>query len=302
MRRPDIFVCIASYRDPETQWTIADLFRKATYPDRVRVGVCWQYLPEDSWYIQAPVRPAQVSALHFDATESQGACWARSLAHGLRGHEEYTLQLDSHIRLHHGWDERLIDMLASCPSSRPVLSSYPAPYTPPDDLQCGVFMLAPRNWEHHGVVSLEGKPIVSPLPVRCPWIAGGFIFSRSNLWDEVPYDPSLYFIGEEATLSVRAFSRGWDAYAPNECIVHHYYGRQQQPKHWTDHRRWSDKNLFSVRRAKHLLGAVVERDVRIISGLDGPLGLGDARTLREFEAFARIDFRRSCRSVETGAV
>lgn len=37
-----IFVSIAAYRDPETRWTIKDLFAKASQPHRVYVGVVWQ--------------------------------------------------------------------------------------------------------------------------------------------------------------------------------------------------------------------------------------------------------------------
>ena len=41
-----IFVQIASYRDPECQWTVKDLFAKAKHPDAVNVGLCWQYDPD----------------------------------------------------------------------------------------------------------------------------------------------------------------------------------------------------------------------------------------------------------------
>ena len=37
-----IFVSIVSYRDPETRWTLWDLYRKAAVPERVHVGVVWQ--------------------------------------------------------------------------------------------------------------------------------------------------------------------------------------------------------------------------------------------------------------------
>ena len=40
--RPRIFVMIASFRDPETQWTLRDVFKQAAAPERVTVGVVWQ--------------------------------------------------------------------------------------------------------------------------------------------------------------------------------------------------------------------------------------------------------------------
>jgi hypothetical protein len=39
---PRIFISIASYRDPETRWTVRDLFARATHPGRVYVGIAWQ--------------------------------------------------------------------------------------------------------------------------------------------------------------------------------------------------------------------------------------------------------------------
>src|SRR5207253_10520497 len=42
-----IFVQIACYRDPECQWTLKDLFEKASNPDRVFAWVVWQYVPEE---------------------------------------------------------------------------------------------------------------------------------------------------------------------------------------------------------------------------------------------------------------
>jgi hypothetical protein len=36
-----IFVSVPAYRDSEAQWTLADLFAKATHPERVRWVFSW---------------------------------------------------------------------------------------------------------------------------------------------------------------------------------------------------------------------------------------------------------------------
>ena len=41
---PRIFVQIASYRDPDCQNTVKDLFEKAAHPERIFVGICWQFI------------------------------------------------------------------------------------------------------------------------------------------------------------------------------------------------------------------------------------------------------------------
>jgi len=130
-----IFVRVAAYRDPECQWTVRDLFAKAANPERVYVGVCWQYLPS----VDPPSFPITSYADHVRftrvlASESRGVCWARRETEKLWRGEEYTLQVDSHSRFVPEWDRLALEELGACPSDKPVLSSTPAPYTPPAHL------------------------------------------------------------------------------------------------------------------------------------------------------------------------
>lgn len=118
-----IFVSIASFRDPETQWTLADLFAKAAEPDLLSVGVVWQVdWEQDSHFVRiaAPPQPGECSSsgtscsgcceLHaadrrrqlwqhqlrqvvLDAGEATGPCKARALAEQLWQGEEFVLQV-----------------------------------------------------------------------------------------------------------------------------------------------------------------------------------------------------------------
>ena len=60
-------------------------------------------------------------------------------------------------------------------------------------------------------------------PMKGAFIAGGFFFTKSDFIKEVPYDPNLYFIGEEISLGVRAYTHGWDVYYPNKVVIYHNY-------------------------------------------------------------------------------
>ncbi|MBY0408419.1 MAG: hypothetical protein K2Q01_12075, partial [Rickettsiales bacterium] len=124
---PRIFVQIASYRDPECQWTVKDLFEKAAHPERITVGICWQFVKEeDGICFQQPyARPEQVRVHEVDARQGKGVCWARGLTQKLWQGEEYTLQIDSHMRFEPGWDSLLLDMLRDCKDERAVLTCYP---------------------------------------------------------------------------------------------------------------------------------------------------------------------------------
>ena len=161
-----IFVQIPSYRDPECQWTLKDLFEKAKYPDRVFVGICWQfYLDTDKACFEIPFAPdhaGQVRVGGFHWNQSHGVCWARSEAQKLWQGEEYSLVIDSHMRFVQDWDERMIAALAQCPSPKPLLSSHPASYTPPGNLQADplptVLHATPISSE--GSMRVRGMPLV----------------------------------------------------------------------------------------------------------------------------------------------
>jgi hypothetical protein len=287
--RPRIFVALAAYRDPECQWTLRDLFARARHPERISAGLCWQVVPEEDGHcFLVETRPAQVRVESFDARTTKGLCWARSVAHGLWDGEEYVLQIDSHMRLHDGWDEALLETLQACPSPRPVLSTYPAAYLPPDRLEpCETSRLYLAGHDRHGLPRIRAAlgSFAAPVPVAV--LAGGFIFAPAALFREVPYDEDLGFQNEEIAFSACVFTHGWDAFAPHRCLLHHYYERKGAARHWDDAPHAEGMEALSLRRIQHLLGVVPGDDPRILARLDGPRGLGAARPLAEFFVAAR---------------
>jgi predicted 2-oxoglutarate/Fe(II)-dependent dioxygenase YbiX len=295
-----IFVQIASYRDPECQWTVKDLFAKATYPDRVFVGICWQYDPqEDADCFQHAARPHQVRVAPFHWKESQGVCWARAQTQQLWDGEEYTFTIDSHMRFEQGWDERFITELAECPSPDAILTNHPASYTPPDNLEKGVMptILRAHPYSPEGDIRFRGDFLdrLPDKPLRGAFIAAGLMFSRSNVITEVPYDPYLYFNQEEISLAARFFTHGFDVYSPREVLVYHYYNpapdKKKRPLHWDDNKNWTELQDRARQRLNHLLGHTPNDDPIVTRDLM-KYGLGHVRSLKEFEAFCGIDFAR----------
>jgi hypothetical protein len=296
---PSIFVSIASYRDSECPATIRDLFEKAAFPARIRVGVLWQVVPgedDDCLAIADNVPREQLRSLTVHASESQGACWARHRIQAeLWQGEDYYLQIDSHMRFTAGWDERLIAMLMKCATPRAVLATYPAAYTPPGHLGAPLVpVLAPKQFDENRILLLSGRPLepreIPERPVSNAFIAAGFLFAPGSVVREVPYDPHLYFHGEEITLAVRLWTHGFDLFAPNEHVIYHDYSTDRaRPRHWSDNRDWSARNQRSLSRARHLLGMERSEDPEVLRDMDR-YGLGTARTLDEYQRFADIDF------------
>jgi hypothetical protein len=294
---PRIFVNIAAYRDRDCVHTIENLFTQARWPDRLFAGICWQSLsPDDDDCDPVGRHHAQCRVLRFDVAEAEGACWARHHAQKLWQGEEYVLQIDAHMRFVEHWDEKVLAMLAECRSERPILSNYPAAFTPPDRIDSHIVsVINAAGFDGDGILKLgsEGRSPehVPALPQPSFFCGAGFVFGPSAWITDVPYDPYLYFQGEEITLAVRLFTQGWDIFCPSDVLAYHdYNARPDRPRHWVDRRDWPALNRRSVQRIRHLLGMEESRDPEVLREI-GRYGLGHRRSLAEYQALTGIDFR-----------
>ncbi len=290
-----IFISIASYRDAQLVPTINDLLLKAAEPSRLRFGICWQHGSDE---LPPPFQDdAHFQILDVDWRDSKGACWARAAIMELYRGEQWYLQLDSHCRFVYGWDEKLIATMQETGSAKPIVSTYPPPFTPAtaagerEDLGGDPLQMTFQGFTPEGIPFM--KPLSIPewqhrtAPLRARFLAAGFLFAPGSFVAEVPYDPELYFIGEEATMTLRAFTSGYDLFHPSTLLVWHDYVRAYATRHWDDHtksnqveREWSELDLKSKAKVRQLLaGEPVASH-----------GLGVVRTLAEYEAFAGISF------------
>lgn len=304
-KRPRIFVQIASFRDPECQWTVKDLFEKAAHPERIFVGICWQYnKAEDAHCFAVPYpRPQQVRVIEVDAGESKGVCWARQITQTLWQGEEYTLQIDSHMRFQVGWDNLLIEELAACETQPAVLSCYPAPYTLPSRLafRPSLNVCCVDRFYPNGNIRGKGDDIsfVPERPLKGLFLAAGFIFARSEFIRQFPYDPHSYFDQEEILLALRLFTHGWDIYSPRRTMLYHLYvdpKKVRTRKTYWDDRSAKEKAYIEVSsqkgiaRLNHITGHTPSQDTDVTADLD-QYGLGNIRSLAEFEMISGIDFK-----------
>jgi hypothetical protein len=295
--RPRIFVQIAAYRDPDCQNTVKELFEKATFPERLSVGICWQTVDgEDDVCFQTPCpRPDQVRIHKVDARSGRGVCWARNLTQKLYQGEEFTLQIDSHMRFEAGWDQSLLQMWLQCGNRHAVLTCYPPGFNPPGDLQKDwIFGMAAKEFDQQGIFLTVGKPAFRAgdfpdKPIPGAFVAACMLFGPGSMIGDVPYDPHLYFFGEEITLAVRLWTSGYDFFHPNNLVVYHDWDRSKRPTHFSDHRDWGRYNELSHMRTKHLLGTERASNPEALLEIER-YGLGKVRTLVEYQAYSGVDF------------
>ncbi len=294
-----IFVSIASYRDPEAPHTVRSLLEKADRPQNITIGVLSQLEQDHDSHCVVGSTP-QVREVIVPARESRGACWARHRIFTTLMHDEdFVLQIDSHSRFDPGWDTCLLQMYESTNDPNAVLSTYPSAFDP----HTGFF--SPQMYNRFDCQNFngEGLPIVSSAAFSLdkapatlaltPFIAGGCMFTTTRAVRTVPYDPFLYFVGEELNYAIRLWTHGFNIYTPNRGFMYHFYGKSPvAPKHWDDQvSRYGELNSRSFERNKHLLGIKPSKNTKALQFLE-LFDFGKARTYAQWQACAGIDIQR----------
>jgi len=262
----------------------------------------------------------QVRALYVNETESLGPAVARYHASKLWGGETYFVQVDSHLEFTTDWDSKYIAEAQAAKSyPKAVLSAYPPGF---GDYGDGPFReslgakLCSCEFSTNAVeqqiirVNMGGSyHKADSRPKQIPFMAAGFFFARSELLVDMPFDPVLpwCFMGEEIALSMRAWTSGWNIYAPRKNLIAHQYrpGRMGLPKFWgTVGRLFGEPGpgintklqRRMLMRVKNLVGypeANKENmnqrdDSNILLEIDH-YGMGKARTREAYLEFAGID-------------
>ena len=294
-----IFISIASYRDPELQWTIKSAIENANNPDNLYFGVVHQGVDSELFDIQG-IKNISLTKMH--PKEARGAGYARAKAMELYSGQEYFLQVDSHTRFVPGWDLTSIDQLNRAKNisghSKVILSYFPAPFEP--ERNGGMFLIKNnpkiKDYPTRQKISLnkrkqwtaerfEFDSKLKENPELSETVLGGFMFSDASIIEEVPYDPEISFFGEEICFAMRSWTRGWDIYSPSKNIVYHFYSRGGYSK------IWKDRNLRGI-SWKELEEISYAKQKRILCGEEtGIFGAGSVRSLEEYEMFTSTNFK-----------
>lgn len=292
-----IFVSIASYRDPQLLPTIKNMLRMADNPDLLKICVAWQHSRQDEWDgLEEYVNDKRFEILDIPAEESKGVCWARSLIQKKWHNEGYYLQIDSHMRFTKGWDTKLKGIFQLCLDGgfkKPILTSYVPSYNPendPGDRRREVWRMNFDRFTPEGIVFMRPAVVKNSERKLMPWptqfFSAHFTFTLGKFAREVPYDPNLYFHGEEITMAVRAFTHGYDLFTPHQTVAWHEYTRKGRTRVWDDDKDWVEKNESSLERTRAILGVDGTEPIEL-----GKYGFGKERTKEEYEKYAGIRFK-----------
>ncbi|KAF1334872.1 C transferase, partial [Globisporangium splendens] len=296
-----IFVGIPSYRDPECRHTVADLLQKATFPDRIHIGIYLQENENDDTlrHFEETYPRSQVRMQFVDYRSAAGPCVARAGVQKLWNGEDFYLQIDSHMRFRAGWDVFLLDQLQLCASSKPILTTYPLGYALPNNVSSDrrPTLLCASAFDENGILRQASKTLaaISPVPLPSSFWAAGFAFSSSKVISEVPYDDSLRFLffGEEVSMSARLWTSGWDFFTPGESIIYHLwtrsYRRVFQEIEVSETTAW---RTASQRYVKSLLLGGDNNQEPTGSRSAGTYSLGSERSLEAYQQRIGVNFAK----------
>jgi len=265
----------------------------------------------------------QIRALYVNETESNGPTTARYFASKLWGGETYFLQADAHLRFAPEWD-RLYTEEAKAAKSYPkaVLSAYPPGFNEQDPPYKGgsvgtrlcTCTFSTSDVEHHIIRINTGETCGAHAnaPTQIAYIAAGFFFARAEFLTDVPFDPFLpwCFMGEEIALSLRAWTNGWDIYAPRKNLIAHQYrpGRMGLPKFWENTGRVFGRpgpgfntqlQTISLKRVKYMVGykditkeSLEDLGHSVVLTDFEHYGPGETRTMVDFLEHVNIDIEK----------
>lgn len=308
----------------ESRYTVESIFKRAKFPERVRVAVVDQIVESvDDSCGEAPEECSmnpnqgsciylnQIDVLQIDASLSVGPMFARHIAHRLYRGEYYVMQIDAHVTFVQDWDTDIVGQFTSVKNEMAVLTTYLS------DIE--------------GSIDEEGKSLRKSRPIMCntdfeedeggmhlrhtrepetenyvdisqlqPYWAAGFSFARGHFVVQVPYDPytPMVFQGEEISMGVRAFTYGYDLYTPERSVCFHHYSRKDDGKRANVKLFWENSNKYkglASRGMKRLLG-IIHSNPEIAplewdhTEEDG-YGLGKVRTPEQFYSIFGINIR-----------
>jgi len=212
-----IFIQIASYRDPQLIPTIQSALENAKKPENLVFAIARQFHPDDTFdNLSEYENDERFRILNILYTESKGACWARNQIQQLYNKEQYTLQIDSHMRFAPNWDVDMINMVKDLQKKgykKPLLTGYVSSFDPDNDPQGRTqepWRMVFDRFIPEGAVFFLPETIPGwqnlTEPIKARFYSAHFCFTLGKFAKEVQHDPEFYFHGEEISIAARAYT------------------------------------------------------------------------------------------------
>jgi hypothetical protein len=196
---------------------------------------------------------------------------------------------------------KMIKKLQKKGHKKPLLTGYVSSFDPDNDPAGRTqepWRMAFDRFTPEGVVfflpeTIPGwRELKEPIPAR--FYSAHYCFTLGEFSTEVQHDPEFYFHGEEISITVRAYTYGYDLFHPHKVLIWHEYTRKGRTKQWDDDKDWHKKNVACHIKNRQLLGV----DGETYDG-DYSEWFGTERTIRDYEKYAGLLFSKRAIQQET---
>jgi len=302
-----IFVSISGVDEIDIRQTINSCLENADSPERIVFGLCIQYqqYKPDNFDDIKNARVVKISS-----EEILGVGMSRSISYVLNSGEKYFLLIDAHMLFEKGWDTKLIDyyLAAKSLNHKSIISGYaPSWYRDKDnqivreDFYKRSLTLVNSDVAEQPIVGFDHNPetisINSLKLIKQKAVSYHFIFTETkNIKNFLP-DTEIIYNGDEATLSLRLYSNGYNILCPDEIILWHlnktidnFYSNEKfrwQPLFLGKQKSRSIREEYITYNAYNKVKDVFSGDIL------GYYGANSKNDIIEYEKFLGISFKDS---------
>ncbi|KAG7398675.1 hypothetical protein PHYBOEH_010724 [Phytophthora boehmeriae] len=306
----DIFIGSSSYRDGyRCGKTVMSAISRATYPDRLRIGLVelvndgdvkcldeYCKLAEAAWPDKGtcPYQD-QIQVDTQSADVARGYMTARHRQQKLIQNEEFCLQIDAHSQFARGWDEMLVLDWSHADNEMAVITTYPH-QTYHDDGELPRYGIYPhicktyRYGNGYVMFPVCGMIANSKIPQLEAFWSDSFSFGKCHAERNVPVDPHMPWLwNSEAFLrSAILWTHGYEMYSPSEngSVISHNYTDNENEQTWGtafDEETKTRETELSNNRYRLQVGAPFKGPVDTVE-LD-KYSFGSARTYLQYLEF-----------------
>lgn len=283
MPGPTILLKVVSYRDPELPRTLASAVHTADAPANLRFAVVNQVCAQTQGTLDLLEGDRRLRSVQVPWHHARGLGWARNWTDRLYDGEDFSLQIDSHMRFAPGWDTSLVEQWHAVGVPGAVLSCYPGEYRHAEAGTVELLEAVPHRIrldrvDAEGVPHQNSGERVSGLEPTV-LVSGGFQFGPGWICREVPQLPQV-LRGDESVQAVRLFTHGHPVHVPRAIPLFHLYAKDKGRE--THH--FHDDFAADAHLREALVGMMLN-SVQTVHGIftgHRPDLLGSQRSLAEF--------------------
>lgn len=299
-----IFVCIPSFQEEDLFETVEDCFNKASDPEKIFIGICNQKI-DNNFVDFSTFKNVKTVNITSSFLLGLGLCF--TIAMSLYDYQDYFLRIDSHTRFEKNWDLILIknfNIIKNDGYEKPIIS-YRSPWFTKDIDKNLDF----KDWKNPDINSQKNELIYESLTTKIPlkkpednqtnswenisykehyFISGHFIFSSGSFVKDIFADARVIFYGEEHTMPVRAYTRGYRIFAIKEQSIWTMgktpeYINEYYPDNWKN--RKNIKSTFLENNFKNHYKSILKGEEF------GFYGAKDKETYEEYIKAMGVDYR-----------